>query len=163
MGGKHIDGHDPVADTPAAIEATKVRPSIADFLPHHNRLRRAEQGRHREGARLAAWRGRGSPWPRKNLGWTSPPFEIPSDILGQWRSAGARGKPLRDAWQQRLAKIDAEKRTEFERRARGELSGKLAAAVRDLKQKLSASPKEIATRSASEFALDALRRWRCRK
>ena len=39
---------------------------------------------------------------------------------------------------------------------RGELPGKLAAAVKDLKEKLAAAPKEIASRAASEFALDAL-------
>jgi transketolase len=27
---------------------------------------------------------------REYLGWTSAPFEIPADILGQWRAAGAK-------------------------------------------------------------------------
>ena len=48
------------------------------------------------------------------------------------------------------------KRAEFERRIRGELPAKLAAAVTDVKQKLAAAPKEIATRAASEFALETL-------
>jgi len=151
----HIDGHDPVAIA-AAIEAAKnsdrpslisCRTTIGFGAPNKGGTAKAH------GSPLGAEE---ITLARKNLGWSSPPFEIPSDILEQWRSAGARGKPLRDAWRQRLAKIDAEKRAEFERRTRGELSGKLAAAARDLKQKLSASPKEIATRSASEFALDAL-------
>jgi transketolase len=151
----HIDGHDPVAIA-AAIEAAKKsdRPSLISCrttigfgAPNKGGTAKAH------GSALGAEE---IALTRKNLGWTSPPFEIPSDILEQWRSAGARGKPLRNAWQQRLAKIDGEKRAEFERRTRGELSGKLAGAVRDLKQKLSASPKEIATRIASEFALDAL-------
>jgi transketolase len=61
------------------------------------------------------------------------------------------------AWEQRLAALPAEQRTEFERRTHGELPAKrLAAAVRELKQTLSTAPKEIATRSASEFALEAL-------
>src|SRR5262249_40095192 len=60
------------------------------------------------------------------------------------------------AWEQRLAALDSEKRAEFTRRVGGEPTPKLAAAVREVKQKLSAAPKEIATRAASEFALEAL-------
>src|SRR6185437_13320793 len=94
---------------------------------------------------------------RKKLGWPFPPFEIPADITAQWRAAGARGRPAHLAWEQRLAALPAEQRTEFERRTHGELPAKrLAAAVRELKQTLSTAPKEIATRSASEFALEAL-------
>src|SRR6202021_20157 len=47
-------------------------------------------------------------------------------------------------------------RAEFERRTRGDTGEALAAAVNEVKQKLAAAPKEIATRSASEFALEAL-------
>jgi transketolase len=151
----HIDGHDPVAIA-AAIEAAKksdlpsfisCRTTIGFGAPNKGGTAKAH------GSALGAEE---IALTRKNLGWTSPPFEIPSDILDQWRKAGARGKPLRDAWQQRLAKIDAAKRAEFERRLSGKLNSDFTAAVRDLKQKLSASPKEIATRIASEFALDAL-------
>jgi transketolase len=85
-----------------------------------------------------------------------PAFEIPDDIGDAWRAAGARGRSARTAWQQRLAAARLEQRDEFERRLRGELGGKLAAAVRGVKETLAATPKEIATRSASEFALDAL-------
>jgi transketolase len=93
---------------------------------------------------------------RKNLGWPSPPFEIPADILAEWRKAGARGKPQHQAWKDRLTKLDGARRDEFERRISGKLNNKLPAAVQDLKQKLAAEPKEIATRAASEFALNAL-------
>ncbi len=93
---------------------------------------------------------------RQRLGWTSPAFEIPSGLLAQWRAAGERGRPARLAWEKRLAALDAEKRAGFERRIGGEFFGKLAAAVKDVKQKLAAAPKEIATRAASEFALEAL-------
>ncbi len=93
---------------------------------------------------------------RQKLGWTSPPFEIPANILEQWRAAGARGKPARAAWQQRLAALDAGKHAEFERRLRGDFQDKLTASVHSVKQKLAESPKEIATRSASEFALETL-------
>jgi transketolase len=56
----------------------------------------------------------------------------------------------------RVAALDSQTRAEFERRTRGDIGQALAAAVDEVKQKLAAAPKEIATRSASEFALEAL-------
>ena len=72
----------------------------------------------------------------------------------------ARGRPAREAarkaWDKRLAALPADKRGEFERRMRGELPGALADAVRGVKEKLAAEPKDIATRVASEIALEML-------
>jgi transketolase len=93
---------------------------------------------------------------RVKLGWPYPPFEIPADILQAWRGAGSRGRSARLAWEERLAALSPDTRAEFERRNGGTLSGKLAVAVKELKQKLAAAPKEIATRAASELALEAL-------
>jgi len=94
---------------------------------------------------------------RKNLGWELPPFEIPDDIRAAWRAAGARGKTAHADWAKRLAALPADTRTEFERRMRGELPTQaLADAVRSVKEILAATPKTIATRSSSEFALETL-------
>jgi transketolase len=94
---------------------------------------------------------------RKALGWTSVPFEIPADILGQWRKAGERSKPAHADWNKKLAALDAAKRAEFTRRMNGDLPVKaLADAVRAVKASLAGSPKEIATRTACEFALESL-------
>ncbi|MET0629458.1 MAG: transketolase C-terminal domain-containing protein, partial [Xanthobacteraceae bacterium] len=73
------------------------------------------------------------------------------------RTAGQRSKAARAAWSQRLKALAADRRAEFERRVAGELpKDRLATAVRTIKEKLTAAPKEIATRAASENALDAL-------
>ena len=150
-----IDGHDPAAIA-AAIEAAKktdrpsliaCRTTIGFGAPNKGGTAKAH------GSALGADE---IALVRQNLGWTSPPFEIPAPILQQWRSAGSRGKPARTAWEARLAALDADKRAEFSRRIGGELTPKLAAAVRGLKQKLAGEPKETATRAASELALDAL-------
>jgi transketolase len=94
---------------------------------------------------------------RERLGWTSPPFEVPADILEAWRAAGQRGQPPRLAWERRLASLAADRQAEFNRRVAGDLPEKaLVAAVRGLKETLAAAPKEIATRAASELALGAL-------
>jgi len=150
-----IDGHDPAAIA-AAIEAARrndrptmiaCRTTIGFGAPKKAGSEKSH------GSALGADEIAGA---RQNLGWTSPPFEMPPDVLEPWRSAGARGKPARVAWQQRFAALDAGKRAEFERRLRGDFQDKLTASINSLKQSLAETPKEIATRSASEFALETL-------
>ncbi|MBV9955652.1 MAG: transketolase [Pseudolabrys sp.] len=94
---------------------------------------------------------------RKNLGWEGAPFEVPADILNEWRAAGRRSQGAHADWNKRMNALDGGKRAEFERRLKGELPKQaLADAVKAAKDKLAAEPKAIATRSASELALEAL-------
>jgi len=94
---------------------------------------------------------------RAALGWSHAPFEIPADILAGWRKAGERSKAAHADWTKALAALDAGQRAEFERRMAGELPAKaLGDAVAKLKQTLAETPKDIASRSASEFALEYL-------
>ncbi len=94
---------------------------------------------------------------RERLGWSEPPFAIPADVRQLWRGAGLAGKAAHAAWRERLQSLPAARRDEFERRMRGELSKeKLAATACSVKEKLAASPKETATRNASEAVLEAL-------
>ena len=94
---------------------------------------------------------------RAKLDWTYPAFEIPADVRALWTAAGGRSAAVRAAWTRRLAALAPDLRGEFERRLRGELDeAKLGASVRGLKQKLAASPQEVATRRASEIALESL-------
>ena len=149
-----IDGHDPTAIA-AALEAAKKsdRPSLIACRTTIGFGAPTKAGSEKShGSALGAEEIAGA---RKNLGWSAPAFEIPPAIRALWRMAGERGRPARLAWQQRLAALDGSKRAEFERRVGGALSvEKLAAAITALKQKLAEAPKEIATRSASEFALE---------
>jgi transketolase len=74
-----------------------------------------------------------------------------------WRNAGSAGKAAHEAWSNRLKAAPAARRGEFERRTRGEVpNDQIAAAVRSVKEKLAAEPKDVATRSASEGTLEAL-------
>jgi transketolase len=150
-----IDGHDPMAIT-AALEAAKksdrptmiaCRTTIGFGAPTKGGTEKAH------GSALGADEVAAA---RQKLGWTAPAFEIPPAIRAQWRAAGERGRPARLAWQERFEARDPQHCAEFERRMRGELSGLLPAAVRAVKEKLAQAPKEIATRVASEFALEAL-------
>ena len=70
--------------------------------------------------------------------------------------AGQRSKATHAEWSKRFAAVDAAKRGEFERRMKGDLPKALNDAVRAVKQSLAATPKDIASRAASEFALESL-------
>jgi transketolase len=151
-----VDGHDPV-EIAAALEHARGsdRPSLIACRTRIGFGAPTKSGTEKcHGSPLGAEEIAGA---RKALGWSYAPFEIPADILAAWRAAGQRSHPERAAWDRRIAALDADKRREFDRRMRGELAHeRLAAAVRGVKEKLAAAPKEVATRSASESALEAL-------
>jgi transketolase len=89
---------------------------------------------------------------RKQLVWESEPFEIPDEILSAWRRAGGRGGKTHEAWRARLAA--SPERTEFVRRMEGRLPEGMAKS--DYLDWLIANPQKIATRKASELALEAI-------
>ena len=88
------------------------------------------------------------------LGWHEPPFTVPEDLLEQWRTAGSRGAGARRAWLKRLAHNNM--RSEFERAMAGRLPDNWHEAVAALKQDIADTRPKIATRQASQKALDAL-------
>jgi transketolase len=93
---------------------------------------------------------------RDRLGWHHPPFVIPDEVLAEWRSAGGRGTVLREAWEQRIVASPAAVRDEFARRVDGVLPGALDDALRAYKTELSKEPAAIATRNASQNALEVI-------
>ncbi len=151
-----VDGHDPEAIARALQEAqTSARPSLIACRTTIGFGAPSKAGTEKcHGSPLGADEIKGA---REKLGWSEPPFVIPADVLELWRSAGRAGTAAHKAWAGRLAALPAARRAEFERRMRGELpKDKLVAAVHAVKEKLAAAPKEIATRVASENALEAL-------
>ena len=93
---------------------------------------------------------------KQTLGITYPAFEIPPATLNAWRAAGTRSANLRGDWQGRLAAASPELRAEFERRLKGDLPAGLGDAIATLKQKLVADKPKIATRKASQLALEVI-------
>jgi transketolase len=151
-----VDGHDPQAIASAIAQAqTSDRPTMIackTTIGFGAPTKAGKSSSH--GSPLGADEIKGA---REALGWSEPPFVIPDDIRAAWRSAGERSKDAHKAWQARLQAAPAEQRAEFERRIRGDLpTDRLAGAVRAVKETLAATPKNIATRSASEFALESL-------
>jgi transketolase len=93
---------------------------------------------------------------RKTLGWNSPPFVIPEDLLREWREIGAKGRAARMAWADRVKAAPAELRKEFERRNDGTLPAGWKQAIAAARAEFIASGKDIATRAASGAVLDHL-------
>jgi transketolase len=88
---------------------------------------------------------------RKELGWDSPPFEIPDDVLSAWRNAGKRGEADHREWNRRLG--ESGRRDDFVAR----LSAKPDESwLKSHVDSLLANPSKVATRKASEMALEAI-------
>ncbi len=93
---------------------------------------------------------------REAMGWPHAPFEVPDDVLAAWRTAGSRGAEDRAAWQSRLDALEPAVRQRFEDLVAGRLPADMAAAVEAYKKTLAEEAPKVATRKASQMALDVL-------
>ena len=93
---------------------------------------------------------------RARLGWPHDPFVIPPEVRDKWRIAGLRGRSARKEWQERFDAADTETRGEFERRLAGDLPVAVDRAIEKLKKELATEPKTLATRKASQLALERI-------
>lgn len=145
------DGHD-FADIERAVAeaAADGRPSLVACRTVIGKGAPTKQGSHSvHGAPLGDAEIAAT---REALGWSAAPFEVPPEILADWRVVGTLGASARDEWQSRLLLSD--KGAELSRR----MSGKLPEgdeAARTFAAWLGESQK-VATRKASEMALEVL-------
>ncbi|WP_300531781.1 transketolase [uncultured Mameliella sp.] len=151
---QEIDGHDPEAIDAAIVAAKKTsQPSMIACKTHialghaaqdtskgHGALTNADQNE----AAKAAW------------GWTSGAFDIPAEIKSWWEEVGSRGAAERAAWEGRFAETSAARQKEFTRVMDGEAPKKLSAVVKALKKQISETAPKVATRKASEMALEVI-------
>ncbi|KPF46342.1 transketolase [Rhizobium sp. AAP43] len=150
-----IDGHDPEAIA-AAIETAKAsdKPTMIAAKTVIGFGSPNKAGTHKvHGSPLGADEIAAT---RKALGWADEAFSIPADVLDAWRLSGLRSTKIRKDWEARLAAADADKRTEFNRRFAGDLPGTLSGAIDAYKKKLAETKPNIATRKASEDALEVI-------
>ncbi|MCT8999250.1 transketolase [Chelativorans intermedius] len=150
-----VDGHDPDAIAAAIEEARGAdRPTMIAFRTTIGWGAPTKAGTNKaHGSPLGAEEIAKT---REALGWDAEPFTVPSDILDDWRLAGLRSAKERKAWEERLAAADAETRAEFERCMRGDLPEALDQAIDDYKKKLAAENPKVATRNASQMALEVI-------
>ena len=97
---------------------------------------------------------------REAIGWRHPPFEVPRHVYEGW-DAKKRGAALEQAWNQKLAayeKVHPALAREFRRRMAGELPENWGAHSRTLLEKIAGQAESIATRKASQNAIEGLAR-----
>ena len=88
---------------------------------------------------------------RKGLGLDPQEFTIPADVREAWAKAGSRGASDRAAWEKRLAASD--KADDFRRRMAGDPDERW---LQPYVQALIENPPTVATRKASEMALEII-------
>ncbi|MGY5539703.1 transketolase [Vibrio brasiliensis] len=151
-----VDGHDPEAIN-AAIIAAKAdpRPTLICTKTIIGFGSPNKSGSHDcHGAPLGAEEIAAT---RKQLGWEHGPFEIPADVYAQW-DAKAAGAEKEAAWN---AKFDAyaaaypAEAAELKRRLNGELPAEWEEKANAIIADLQANPANIASRKASQNALEA--------
>ncbi|EGQ9729351.1 transketolase [Vibrio cholerae] len=94
---------------------------------------------------------------REFLGWEYAPFEIPADIYAEWDAKQA-GASKEAAWDEKFAayaKAYPAEAAEYKRRVAGELPANWEAATSEIIANLQANPANIASRKASQNALEA--------
>ncbi|MCA6963810.1 transketolase, partial [Pectobacterium odoriferum] len=94
---------------------------------------------------------------REQLGWTHAPFDIPADIYAAWDAKPA-GQRKEAAWDEAFAAYASaypELAAEFKRRTSGELPANWQADAQKFIDDLQANPAKIASRKASQNALEA--------
>ena len=157
-----VDGHDTAA-VDAAIAAARAQSSLPEGRPTLICCKTVigkgspnKAGTHDvHGAALGAAEVAAT---RQALGWSAAPFEVPADVSSAW-DARARGAATQAQWQERFAAYRAAfpaQAAEFERRMQGELPANWAAGLAEALNTIAARTDAIATRKASQNALDAL-------
>ncbi|UAB72286.1 transketolase [Vibrio sp. SCSIO 43132] len=94
---------------------------------------------------------------REFLGWEHGPFEIPQEVYAEW-SAKEAGAAKEAAWNEKFAAYEAaypELAAEFKRRVNGDLPAEWEAKANQIIADLQANPANIASRKASQNALEA--------
>lgn len=159
---RDVDGHDPAA-VDAALQRARAQAGQADGRPTLICCRTVigqgspnKAGTHDvHGAALGAAEVAAT---RAALGWSHAPFEVPSDVAAAW-DARSRGATVQADWDARMAQYRSRhphKAQMLERRLRGQFDAAYAAAVQDLFAWAAASTSAVATRKASQNALDRL-------
>ena len=153
----NVDGHD-VAAVDAAIAAAKKagKPTLvccktvigkgAPNMQGTDKVHGAALG----DAEIAATRAA--------IDWPHAPFEIPADVYAAW-DAKARGSELQSAWNTKFAAYRAQfpaEAAEFERRMKGDLPANFDEAVAAMIAACIEKKETIATRKASQNAIQAL-------
>jgi transketolase len=154
---RNVDGHDPeeIAQAIRTAQGESARPTLIccrTIIGFGSPARAGKETCH--GAPLGADETRAT---REALGWPHPAFEIPEEIYAGWRARNT-GIVREDQWQRLFSEYRRqypELAAEFERRMRGALPDDFSAEAEAWIRKLQADGPVVASRKASQMALDA--------
>ena len=91
---------------------------------------------------------------RKALGWSSNPFEIPSEILTEWKKTKERSKLLFNAWETKLE--DSPKRKRFQMFIEGNIPNSYQRKMNSFIKQMKKDLPKLATRQASQKVLEVI-------
>jgi transketolase len=148
------DGHDP-ADIDRALVAAKASPRPAMIAcKTHIAIGSSAQDTSKGHGALTDPKVVGDT--KAAYGWEYGPFEIPTDLKTEWEAIGRQGTAAREEWETRFALLSDGKQAEFTRSFAGEVPNKLSSIIKALKKQISESLPKVATRKASEMALEVI-------
>jgi transketolase len=90
---------------------------------------------------------------RDALGWPHDPFDLPDEIVADWRATASRGAELQAEWHARSAE---NQEAQVRLQQVPDVAEHAVQAVQGLIRELAAAPQRVATRKASQMALEAL-------
>jgi transketolase len=148
-----VDGHDADAiDRAVAAAKTSARPTLICCRTIIGKGAPKKAGSHKvHGEPLGVEEAAAA---KVALGLKPEPFAVDTEAARLWRAVGERGGAARKAWADRFAMLGPRKQAEFSRRMAGERPAGLARAFARQRKALIAAPATIATRKASEMALE---------
>ncbi len=148
-----IDGHDAKAIEAAILAAQKdPRPSLIacrTVIGYGAPKKAGTKDCH--GSPLGAEEIAGA---RQKLGWPHQPFEIPENVLNEWRGYGTRSQPEYQAWKKRHQ--ESAQRAAFDAALQQNNAAAIDTAVKAVKAKVRAEKPKLATRACSGLALESL-------
>ncbi len=151
---ERVDGHDPEAIAGAIARAqASGKPSLIackTIIGYGSPKRAGTSKAH--GEPLGSEEATAA---KAKLGLKNEAFAIDSKALAFWREVGKRGAAASKAWDAAFAALPARKQAEFTRRLARELPAKLSKAMAAHRKALLATPQAVATRKASELAIEA--------
>ncbi|QDY68729.1 transketolase [Qingshengfaniella alkalisoli] len=148
------DGHDP-EDIDRAIDAAKksTKPSMIACKTHIALGSAAQDTAKGHGALTDPQVVADT---KAAYGWKYGPYEVPANIKSQWEEIGRKGAGAQEEWCARFAGLSVTKQAEFTRILGRDLPKKLPAAIKALKRQYVESKPKVATRKASEMALEVI-------
>ena len=151
---QRVDGHDneAIADAIEAARAVTDKPSMIACRTVIGKGAPNKAGSHKvHGAPLGEDEIAAT---RQALGWTLPPFEVPEEIRAAWGRIAERGADARADWETRKAAHP--KAADFDAALGRPDTAALAKAMAAHKKTLVAEKPKVATRVASQMALEVV-------